>query len=147
MWKLFVDLISFNCNLHFLIVQYNLYSTRRYNVRVYVLCHIDTFKFRNMFIKTTLKSFYQLLTCVVQIISITVCVMIWWTSKTKSTNHIYWTSLKMIAFCIEKVIHVRLKILQSTHVSTVKFWHVLWVSRGNIITINRKNIDNYTRTF
>lgn len=147
MWKLFVDLISFNCNLHFLIVQYNLYSTRRYNVRVYVLCHIDTFKFRNMFIKTTLKSFYQLLTCVVQIISITVCVMIWWTSKTKSTNHIYWTSLKMIAFYIEKVIHVRLKILQSTHVSTVKFWHVLWVSRGNIITINRKNIDNYTRTF
>lgn len=147
MWKLFVDLISFNCNLHFLIVQYNLYSTRRYNVRVYVLCHIDTFKFRNMFIKTTLKSFYQLLTCVVQIISITVCVMIWWTSKTKSTNHIYWNSLKMIAFCIEKVIHVRLKILQSTHVSTVKFWHVLWVSRGNIITINRKNIDNYTRTF
>lgn len=133
MWKLFVDLISFNCNLHFLIVQYNLYSTRRYNVRVYVLCHIDTFKFRNMFIKTTLKSFYQLLTCVVQIISITVCVMIWWTSKTKSTNHIYWTSLKMIAFCIEKVIHVRLKILQSTHVSTVKFWPVLWVSRGHVM--------------
>lgn len=60
MYKLFVDLISFNYNLHFLIVEDNLHSSRKYNVRVYVLRHIDTFMFRNMFIKTTLKPFYQL---------------------------------------------------------------------------------------